>query len=100
MPEFGSIADLINDDLPTNPEYLDASFGAAAGFRDLTDSDLEGFDEGDEPLRNPNAPPAEPTEAGVIETIGGETVRLLGPQGIHPIEGYFDVLQPEDLTTS
>ena len=95
-PEFGAMADMIHDDLPSNPEYLDASFGAAAGFRDMTDDDAEGFDEGDEPLTTPTAP----DEPGVISSIGGETIRILDPQGIRPVEGYWETLAPDDLNST
>ena len=92
-PEFGTTADMIHDDLPSNPDYLDASFGAAAGFRDMKDDDVEGFDERDEPLNTSTAP----DESGVISSIGGETIRILDPQGIHPIERYWETLTPDDL---
>jgi autophagy-related protein 2 len=95
-PEFGTTADMIYDDLPSNPEYLDASFGAAAGFRDMTDDDVEGFDEGDEPVTIPTAP----DEPGVISSIGGETIRILDPQGIDPVEGYWETLAPDGVNST
>ncbi len=45
MPSMPLESDLIWDDLPTNPDYLDASFGPAAGFREITDEELEQLDE-------------------------------------------------------
>ena len=43
MPEVGPAPDMIFDDLPTNLDYLDESFGAAAGLRELVDEDLDQF---------------------------------------------------------
>ena len=41
QPVIGPLPDMINDDLPRNLEYLDASFGAAAGLRPFDDEDEE-----------------------------------------------------------
>ena len=46
IPEIGPSGDLIQDDLPTNLDYLDESFGSAAGLRELRDEDLDEFDDG------------------------------------------------------
>ncbi|KZT26471.1 hypothetical protein NEOLEDRAFT_1177476 [Neolentinus lepideus HHB14362 ss-1] len=95
VPEVGAAPDMISDDLPTNPDYLDASFGAAAGFRELTDSDLDEFDEQDIPAM------AVPSYvSGIVSNVGGETVRMLDPEGIHIDEGYFETLTPEKLDQS
>ncbi|KAI5899365.1 uncharacterized protein SCHCODRAFT_02483354 [Schizophyllum commune H4-8] len=97
VPELGPAPDLIADDLPTNPDYLDESFGAAAGFRELRDDDLEDFDdEGEEiPVYAPTG-----SQAGVIARAGGETIKMLRPEGINIVENYFDTLPPESQTQS
>ena len=78
---------MIVDDLPSNPEYLDSSFGAAAGLRDFDDEDLEDFDEG-EILTSYSAP----GDPGIISNIGGETIKMLQPEGIKIVENYFNHL--------
>ncbi|KAL1747537.1 hypothetical protein HDZ31DRAFT_31736 [Schizophyllum fasciatum] len=95
VPELGPAPDLIIDDLPTNPDYLDESFGAAAGFRELRDDDLEDFnDEAEEiPVYTPSG-----SQAGVIARAGGETIKILRPEGINVVENYFDTLPPESQT--
>ncbi|KAL1733122.1 hypothetical protein EV714DRAFT_282136 [Schizophyllum commune] len=97
VPDLGPAPDLIADDLPTNPDYLDESFGAAAGFRELRDDDLEDFDdEGEEiPVYAPTG-----SQAGVIARAGGETIKMLRPEGINIVENYFDTLPPESQTQS
>ncbi|TFY83716.1 hypothetical protein EWM64_g299 [Hericium alpestre] len=89
MPEVGAAPDLINDDLPSNAEYLDTSFGAAAGLRVLEDEDLDDFDESDVVSDNTTLVAG---EAGITSKIGGETIKLLRPEGIHAVENYFDSL--------
>lgn len=78
---------MIMDDLPSNPEYLDSSFGAAAGLRELDDEDLEDFDEGE--ILSSSSTPGDPN---IISNVGGETIKLLRPEGIHPVENYFNTL--------
>ncbi|KAL1694660.1 hypothetical protein GGG16DRAFT_46816 [Schizophyllum commune] len=97
VPDLGPAPDLIADDLPTNPDYLDESFGAAAGFRELRDDDLEDFDdEGEEiPVYAPTG-----SQAGVIARAGGETIKMLRPEGINIVENYFDTLPPESQMQS
>lgn len=87
-PEVGAEPDMINDDLPSNLDYLDASFGAAAGFRELRDEDLDEFDVEDIPVSGVSS-------AGVISSVGGETIRVLAKEGIHVVEHYFDTLPPD-----
>lgn len=85
LPEVGAAPDMINDDLPSNPDYLDESFGAAAGFREIRDDE---FDEEDILVSNPNA-------EGVVSNIGGETIRMLSDSGINIVEHHFDNLPPD-----
>lgn len=93
MPEVGAAPDMINDDLPSNLDYLDASFGTAAGFRELRDEDLDEFDVEDIPISGGSS-------AGVISSVGGETIRVSSEGGIHIVEHYFDTLPPDSADDS
>ncbi|KAJ6547632.1 hypothetical protein B0H19DRAFT_1221605 [Mycena capillaripes] len=88
VPDVGPPPDMINDDLPTNMDYLDESFGTAAGLRELRDEDLDDFDV-DDSLET--SPPV----AGVVSKVGGETVKMLRPEGLRVVEHYFDTLPPD-----
>ena len=90
MPEVGAAPDMIEDDLPTNPDYLDESFGAAAGLRELGDDE---FDEDD--VEAAYSPSGLEDPRGVTSVFGGETIRILRPEGIHIVENYFETLPPE-----
>lgn len=85
LPEVGAAPDMINDDLPSNLDYLDESFGAAAGFREIRDDE---FDEEDFPASNANA-------ERVVSNVGGETIRILSDSGIKIVEHHFDNLPPD-----
>lgn len=85
---LGSTADMINDDLPTNADYLDVSYGAAGGFRELEETDLLDFET--RSLSNVD---------GVISDFGGETVRILDAKKITVIENYFENIVPESMDT-
>ncbi|KAJ7097870.1 hypothetical protein B0H15DRAFT_823078 [Mycena belliarum] len=91
VPEVGPPPDMINDDLPTNLDYLDESFGAAAGLRELRDEDLYDFDVDDALDRNSLTSGA----PGIVSKVGGETVKMLRPEGLHIVEHYFDNLPPD-----
>jgi autophagy-related protein 2 len=91
-PEFTADADMIRDNLPLNTEYLEDSFGAAAGFRDLTEDDLEDFNDPDDPEA------AYAQDANAPRGVAHETIRILDPLGVRPVEYYFDNMTPEDLT--
>lgn len=90
LPEVGAAPDMINDDLPSNLDYLDESFGAAAGFREIEDDE---FDEEDIPVSDANA-------EGGVSNIGGETIRMLSDSGIKIVEHHFDNLPPDALDDS
>ncbi|KAK0459804.1 uncharacterized protein EV420DRAFT_1629183 [Desarmillaria tabescens] len=93
VPEIGPAPDMINDDLPTNLDYLDESFSAAAGLRELRDDDLEDFDNEDtDETQTPDD-----QLIGIVSKVGGETIKMLRPEGIHSVEHYFDSLQPEPM---
>jgi len=80
---------MINDDLPTNLDYLDESFGSAAGLRELRDDDLDDFDVEEHGRTIPAT-----GKTGVVSTVGGETIRIVKP--IRPIEHYYDTILPEN----
>ena len=86
-PDLISAPDMIQDDLPTNLDYLDDSFSAAAGLRELTDDDLDEF--GTHNTEDTDDP------EGLVSKYGGETVKLLHPQGLQIIEHHFDTLPPD-----
>jgi len=86
-PEVGAAPDMINDDLPSNLDYLDESFGAAAGFREIGDDE---FDEEDITAPDTSA-------EGVVSNVGGETIRMLSDSGISIVEHHFDNLPPDAL---
>ncbi|OAX41967.1 hypothetical protein K503DRAFT_832684 [Rhizopogon vinicolor AM-OR11-026] len=89
IPDVGTAADMINDDLPKNLDYLDEDFGSAAGLRELRDDDLDDFDVEEYDRRSPV-----PGEIGVVSNVGGETIRVIKP--IRPIEHYYDMIPPEN----
>jgi autophagy-related protein 2 len=93
-PEIGPAPDMISDDLPTNPDYLDESFGAAAGLREVRDEDLDEFD-GRDIADFDQVLGKGPLQAGVVSCVGGETIKLLRPGGLHIIENYFETIPPE-----
>lgn len=92
VPEVGAAPDMIYDDLPSNPDYLDVSFGAAAGLRELDDDDLDMDDQSRSELTGGIDSPSYSAEKGVISSVGGETVRLLDPNGLHVVENFFNTL--------
>ncbi|KIY72189.1 hypothetical protein CYLTODRAFT_418166 [Cylindrobasidium torrendii FP15055 ss-10] len=89
-PDIGPAPDMIYDDLPSNLDYLDDSFSAAAGLRELRDDDFDDFD-----VESANAVPI-PDESGVgvVANVGGETIKMLRPE-LGGMENYFDNLPPE-----
>lgn len=80
---------MINDDLPTNPYYLDEDFGSAAGLRELEDEDLDDFGVGEYSQASRVT-----GERDVVSNIGGETIRIM--KLIRPIEHYYDTILPEN----
>ncbi|VDB83052.1 unnamed protein product [Peniophora sp. CBMAI 1063] len=84
-PEVGAAPDMIADDLPVNMDYLDESFGAAAGLREMTEEDMDDFDT----THTPEIDAYDPT---IISQVGGETIRLLEPEGLEIVENHFNTL--------
>jgi autophagy-related protein 2 len=86
---------MIYDDLPTNLDYLDESFGTAAGLREMRDDDLDDFDDDDDVDIPPVIPTQGVQQTGIISKVGGETIKMLRPEGIQTIENYFDNIPPD-----
>ncbi|KIJ44231.1 hypothetical protein M422DRAFT_252242 [Sphaerobolus stellatus SS14] len=91
-PDLGTTADMINDDLPRNLDYLDSSYGLAGGVRELEDDMFEFDEESNEPEPDLSISPKSP---GIISNLGGETIRMLDERGIHVTEGHFESILPE-----
>jgi autophagy-related protein 2 len=92
IPEVGAAPDMINDDLPSNADYLDVSFGAAAGLRELDDDDLDMDDSSQSKQMSSANLPSYPADKGVICSVGGETIKVLDGNGLHAIENFFNTL--------
>jgi autophagy-related protein 2 len=91
MPEVGPAPDMINDDLPTNLEYLDESFGAAAGLRELSDDEFDVEEAG----LNRATSTAGNSVSGIVSRVGGETIKMLRSGGIRILHDFFDTLPLE-----
>jgi autophagy-related protein 2 len=89
-PEIGPSGDLIQDDLPTNLDYLDESFGSAAGLRELREEDLDEFDDDEE-----NGTQGVPDDPSTVSKIGGETIKIFESDGLEAVEGYFLSIPPD-----
>jgi autophagy-related protein 2 len=88
---------MVEDDLPKNADFIDASYGPAAGARPMTEEDLEDFEEDHNGgRRTPTQRGSDAT--GILSSFGGETIRLMANEGIRIIEGYYDNLLPETGT--
>jgi autophagy-related protein 2 len=92
VPEVGAAPDMINDDLPSNPDYLDVSFGTAAGLRELDDDDLDTDDSSQSEPTGIANPSSHPIDKNVISSVGGETIKLLDSSGLHTVENFFNTL--------
>ncbi|KAH9180656.1 hypothetical protein EDB89DRAFT_1840925 [Lactarius sanguifluus] len=92
VPEVGAAPDMINDDLPSNLDYLDVSFGTAAGLRELDDDDLDTDDSSQSEITGVANPSSHPTDKNIISRVGGETVKLLDPSGLQTVENFFNTL--------
>ncbi|KAH9854243.1 hypothetical protein C2E23DRAFT_754086 [Lenzites betulinus] len=95
LPEVGAAPDMIEDDLPTNLDYLDESFGAAAGLRELSDDEFE-----ESPIEGSYTPSGAEDPRGVTSMFGGETVRMLRTEGLTIVENYFETLPPDSGDSS
>jgi autophagy-related protein 2 len=118
-PDLGPTLDIIEDDVPRNSDYLDESFGAAAGLMELSDDELgsESADEGEmsesvldarsamastihhSTRLNESSSHVAPSEAD-LRGHHGETIKMLVDEDIQIIEDYFETLEPEPLLTT
>ena len=89
---MGPAGDMIYDDLPTNLDYLDMSFGAAAGLRELRDEDLDNFDDEELLVHSGGV-----GESNTISKVGGETVKIFESGGLGVVEDHFLIIPPEKL---
>ncbi|KAL5511695.1 ATG2 [Sanghuangporus vaninii] len=90
QPVIGPLPDMVDDDLPKNPEYLDASFGAAAGLRPLDDEDIE------DEFNPEDHVDISQSSGNIVARHGGETVKMLHSP-IEIVENYFDTLTPSSI---
>ena len=87
---MGPAGDMIYDDLPTNLDYLDVSFGTAAGLRELCDEDLDDFDDEEPLVHNGRV-----GDANTISRVGGETIKIFEAGGLGVVEDHFLMIPPE-----
>lgn len=92
FPEIGPIPDMIGDDLPSNLEYLDSSFGTAAGFRPLDDDELDEFSPEE-------IAPGDYMPKTGTSRFGGETIKMLQPS-LNIVENFYDALPPGALVST
>jgi autophagy-related protein 2 len=85
-PQVGPTPELVDDDVPTNLDYLDDSFGAAGGLRAFADEDEFSVTDARENSL---------TGAGLVSALGGETIRMLVEEPLRTIEHYYNTLPPE-----
>ncbi|CAE6462680.1 unnamed protein product [Rhizoctonia solani] len=117
-PEFEHTLDIIKDDVPKNPDYLDKSFGVTgAGLMALSDEELLSesadedemsesmLDEGSAIISSSHHTRAYETASRTIapeeEPQGkrGETITLLA-QEINIVEDYYENVEPEPVLTT
>lgn len=114
-PEVGFTPDMIDDDLPTNPDYLDEAFGADAGAMEFSDDEFlgESTDEGEmsESMLDSHADIQSEIRKStrLVESVSqatdfgdnthGETIKMLVPD-IQIIEDYFETIEPDPLLST
>lgn len=92
--EVGPPPDMMTDDLPSNLDYLDDSYSASAGLRELRDDDLHDFDDS-EPGSGRSTPTPASDNGKIISVIGGETIKILKP--LRFVDNHFNRLTPHIL---
>ncbi|KZT09510.1 uncharacterized protein LAESUDRAFT_756466 [Laetiporus sulphureus 93-53] len=98
LPEVGSAADMIEDDLPTNANYLDESFGAAAGLRELDDEEFNESATGQEGSYGVAGGGSQ--QFGRAFYTRNETIKMLRPERLRIIEHHFDTITPDSADGS
>lgn len=94
MPDVGLMGDMIYDDLPTNPDYLDSAYSASGGVGVLPEEDFEELSDGERSPGPETPTPGTPESIGILSNIGGETIRVLDGNGLNIIEDYLDTVTP------
>lgn len=84
----------MDDDLPTNEEYLDDSFGGPVDLREASEADLLEFDDTDSVVEDESTPTLR--RGFMVEHPVMEKFTLLDQDGINMVEDYFETLPPED----
>ena len=84
MPDITSGADLIEDDLPTNPDYLERSTKRASGLQnDQQQEILSSWQPGGH---------GDDVDQSLSAELNGETIRILYDQPLETEENYWDKL--------
>lgn len=93
VPEVGSIPDMMEDDVPTNPDYLDDSFGRIPNTYQPEDDESDDFNVYD-------AQSITIGQDGIISLVGGETIKMLQPEGLRIVEHHFNTIVPDSIGTN
>lgn len=80
----------MDDDLPSNMDYLDDSFGRVPSKYQIEEDEEDDFSVYD-------TQSIAVGQDGVVSLIGGETIKLLQPEGLNIVEHHFDTLLPESV---
>ncbi|KAG8933304.1 autophagy- protein 2 [Tulasnella sp. 417] len=98
-PEVDIGGDLIQDDLPTNLDFLDTAYGTSGGVTVYSDDEFEDLSPIDESAQVTSASTPSTPESKSLSTFKGESVRILGAGPINIIEDFYDTVIPlEDET--
>ncbi|KIO29524.1 hypothetical protein M407DRAFT_70393 [Tulasnella calospora MUT 4182] len=98
-PEVDVGGDLMQDDLPTNLDFLDTAYGTSGGVTVYSDDEFEDLSPIDESPQVASASTPSTPENKSLSTFKGETVRILGSGPINIIEDFYDTVTPlEDDT--
>ncbi|KAG9015437.1 autophagy- protein 2 [Tulasnella sp. JGI-2019a] len=96
LPDVGYTGDMIDDNLPTNPYYLDSAYGASGGVAVLPEEDFEELSDGERSPGPETPTPGTPESVGILSNIKGETIRILDSDGLNIVEDYLDTVTPVD----
>ncbi len=87
--------DLINDEVPSNLDYLDEAFGTSGGVTALSDEEDFGALSDEGPYgSSPSTPVDEPPETPPTANLRQETIDLLHPEGVNIIEDFYENITP------
>ncbi|KAG8940274.1 autophagy- protein 2, partial [Tulasnella sp. 408] len=98
-PEVDIGGDLIQDDLPTNPDFLDTAYGTSGGVTVYSDDEFEDLSPIDESAPVVSGSTPSTPESKTLSAFKGETVKILASGPINIIEDFYDTVTPlEDET--